>query len=284
VECPAALDKVCTKWVYVQRVRFMLGAHRSRSSHGIGALGRPNLPYRDFHGHEEPQSDRGMSEDAPKNADFTQVPEQSRKQHPMLIKTENTETLPGAPSEPVTEGKRQRASSAEEATRLRRMFDEHGAFVCRSLRMLGVPEGDLDDALQEVFLVVFQRMRDYEERGRVRAWLYSICTRVVWTRRRVVRRRREDLGAEIPEAITPPTQHDRVVDHEALALGHRLLQGLPAEQRDVFWLYEVEELPMSEIARSLNCPLQTAYSRLHKARERILVAVQQNAAKDPDHV
>jgi RNA polymerase sigma-70 factor (ECF subfamily) len=63
-----------------------------------------------------------------------------------------------------------------------------------------------------------------------------------------------------------------------------LLQALPVEQRDVFWLYEVEELPMSEIARALNCPLQTAYSRLHKARERILAAVQMTAAKDPDHV
>jgi RNA polymerase sigma-70 factor (ECF subfamily) len=184
----------------------------------------------------------------------------------------------------VTEAERQQALSNEEPIRLRRMFEEHGAFVCRSLRMLGVPEGDLDDALQEVFLVVFQRMRDYEERGRVRAWLYSICTRVVWTRRRVLRRRREDLGVEVPEAATAPTQHDRVVDHEALALGHELLQALPVEQRDVFWLYEVEELPMSEIARSLNCPLQTAYSRLHKARERILAAVQMNAAKDPDHV
>jgi RNA polymerase sigma-70 factor (ECF subfamily) len=185
---------------------------------------------------------------------------------------------------PVTEAERQQALSSDEPIRLRRMFEEHGAFVCRSLRMLGVPEGDLDDALQEVFLVVFQRMHDYEERGRVRAWLYSICTRVVWTRRRVVRRRREELGVEIPEAATAPTQHDRVVDQEALALGHKLLQGLPVEQRDVFWLYEVEELPMSEIARSLNCPLQTAYSRLHKARERILAAVQLTAAKDPDHV
>lgn len=185
---------------------------------------------------------------------------------------------------PVTEAERQQALSNEEPIRLRRMFEEHGAFVCRSLRMLGVPEGDLDDALQEVFLVVFQRMRDYEERGRVRAWLYSICTRVVWTRRRVLRRRREDLGVEVPEAATAPTQHDRVVDHEALALGHELLQALPVEQRDVFWLYEVEELPMSEIARALNCPLQTAYSRLHKARERILAAVQMTAARDPDHV
>lgn len=150
--------------------------------------------------------------------------------------------------------------------------------------MLGVPEGDLDDALQEVFLVVFQRMRDYEERGRVRAWLYSICTRVVWTRRRVMRRRREDL-MEYPEAnaVVEPVQHDRVVDMEALALGHQLLQGLPPEQRDVFWLYEVEELPMSEIARAIDCPLQTAYSRLHKARERILAAVKLSAAKDPDH-
>ena len=155
--------------------------------------------------------------------------------------------------------------------------------MCRSLRLLGVLEPDLDDQLQEVFLVVHQRLHDYEERGSVRAWLYSICTRVARAQRRKLVRRRENVTAEFPETTTAPTQHDRVVDHEALALGQELLQRLPREQRDVFWLYEVEELPMAEIAQALDCPLQTAYSRLRKARERILAEVQHTASKETDH-
>jgi RNA polymerase sigma-70 factor (ECF subfamily) len=141
----------------------------------------------------------------------------------------------------------------------------------------------LDDALQEVFLVVFQRMHDYEERGRARAWLYSICTRVVRSHRRKVRRRREEVTFEIPDAPAAPTQLERIAEQEALTLGQQLLARLPPEQREVFWLYEVEDMPMAEIARALECPLQTAYSRLHKARERVVAAAQQVTAKDPEH-
>lgn len=166
---------------------------------------------------------------------------------------------------------------------MRALFDEHGAFVCRSLRVLGVREQDLDDLLQEVFLVVYQRLHDYEERGSARAWLYSICTRVARAQRRRAWRRREDIRAELPEATVDASQHQRVADREALALGQELLERLPRDQRDVFWLYEVEEIPMAEIARALGCPLQTAYSRLRKARERILTEVQLAASQEPDH-
>jgi RNA polymerase sigma-70 factor (ECF subfamily) len=171
----------------------------------------------------------------------------------------------------------------EPATRLppqlREVFEEHGPFVCRSLRYLGVPEADLDDTLQEVFLVVYQRLNDYEEKGRARAWLYSICTRVAHAQRRKLGRRRETPAPAFFEDAAAPTQLEHVEDREALTLGHRLLNQLPAQQRDVFLLYEVEDLPMSEIAQALDCPLQTAYSRLHKARSRILAEVERIAAE-----
>jgi RNA polymerase sigma-70 factor (ECF subfamily) len=143
------------------------------------------------------------------------------------------------------------------------------------LRRLGVREDDLDDALQEVFVVVHQRLSDYQELGRMRSWLYSISARVALAQRRKSSSRRESLMPEPPEPHSQPTQHEHVEDAEALVLGHRLLALLPAEQREVFVLYEVEEMPMSEIAEALGCPLQTAYSRLHRARSRILAAVNQ---------
>jgi len=183
----------------------------------------------------------------------------------------------------VMEVRRQHAPPIEQTPPLRTVFEEHGAFVCRSLRLLGIREADLDDVLQEVFVVVYQRLHDYEERGRARAWLYSICTRVARAQRRKFVRRREEMAAEFPESPVAPTQLEHIADREALARGQELLSRLPREQRDVFWLYEVEDQPMAEIARALGCPLQTAYSRLHKARERILAEVQLTASKDGDH-
>lgn len=156
---------------------------------------------------------------------------------------------------------------------MRSLIAEHGASVGRELARLGVPPSDVDDATQDVFLVVSRRIHEYEERGRMRAWLRSICSRVASTHRRSLRRRREECLGDQPEQAIDATQLERVVDHEALAFGLQLLSNLPPEQRDVFWLYEVEELPMREVAGLTGCPIQTAFSRLRAARSRVLAAV-----------
>jgi RNA polymerase sigma-70 factor (ECF subfamily) len=157
---------------------------------------------------------------------------------------------------------------------LREIFVEHAPFVCRSLRRLGVPEADMDDMLQEAFVVVHQRLPEYREVGRLRSWLYSICRRLAQAQRRKLFRRRESLMPSPPEQHATGGQEERVENRESLALGEELLARLPTEQREVFVLYEVEELGMAEIADALGCPLQTAYSRLYAARARVLNEVE----------
>jgi DNA-directed RNA polymerase specialized sigma24 family protein len=51
------------------------------------------------------------------------------------------------------------------AERVRELFSEHGDFVWRTLRRLGVAAADADDALKETFLVVFRRIDEYQDRG-----------------------------------------------------------------------------------------------------------------------
>jgi RNA polymerase sigma-70 factor (ECF subfamily) len=168
--------------------------------------------------------------------------------------------------------------SVEPKPQLRALFEEHAPFVWRSLRRLGVAEADVDDMLQEVFLVVHQRLDDYQERDRLRSWLYSICVRVASAQRRKLFRRRESVTpeGELPEGRQAAPQLKQVEDREALALGQRLLALLPPDQREVFVLYEVEHLPMAQIAEAVGCPLHTAYSRLRIARQRILAEVERS--------
>lgn len=149
------------------------------------------------------------------------------------------------------------------------MFEQHGTFAARVLRSLGVRDADLDDMLQEVFLVVARRGVDYEELGRARSWMYSICRRVAVAQRRRRLHERAAIATHQREPACAPTQLEHVEDMEALEFCERLLNQLPPVQRLIFLLYEVEELSMPEIARLVGCPLQTAYSRLHKARSRI---------------
>jgi RNA polymerase sigma-70 factor (ECF subfamily) len=155
----------------------------------------------------------------------------------------------------------------------REIFERHAAFVWRTLRHLGVRDTDLEDVTQEVFVVVHSRLGGYDERDKLRSWLYAICSRVAKAHVRKQARRRESVMPAPPESEVAATQLDDIEKREALARGQAILAGLPDEQRAVFLLFEVERMPMVEIAATLGCPLQTAYSRLHKARERVLATL-----------
>src|SRR5687767_11865045 len=78
-----------------------------------------------------------------------------------------------------------------EAARIAEVFSAHADFVWRSLHRLGVQSADVDDALQEVFLVVFRRLAGYEDRGLMRAWLFSISRQVSSHYHRGVKRNRQ---------------------------------------------------------------------------------------------
>jgi RNA polymerase sigma-70 factor (ECF subfamily) len=167
----------------------------------------------------------------------------------------------------------------DEAQGLREIFDQHAEFVWRTLRNLGVASADLEDATQEVFVVVHERLATYKERDKMRSWLYAICIRVSQRQRRRYARRRELLGTEPPERAAAATQQLELEQREALELGQRLLAVLSDVQREVFLLYEIEHMTMSQVAGLIGCPLQTAYARLHKARERVQAEVESLRAR-----
>ena len=158
-------------------------------------------------------------------------------------------------------------------TTVEAIFELHHAFVQRALAQLGVERVELDDALQEVFIVVQRRLRDYQEKQKLKAWLYSVCRNVASHFRRTRRRRREHLTDALPETSGEPIQLESVANRQALELAARLLLALPPHQRDAFLLYEVEQLPLREVAAAVDCPVNTAYSRLKKARERVVMLV-----------
>lgn len=168
----------------------------------------------------------------------------------------------------------------ELSPRIKDIFAQQSAFVRRTLRYLGVSEADLDDLVQEVFLVVHRRFDRYQEKGRTRAWLYSICVRVTFSQRRKhARWQKKTKIAALRTESTEPSQYERVEQNEAFLRGVQLLNELAPHQRQIFVLYEVHDLPMSEIAQTLGCNIQTAYSRLHRARSQISAAAERVAAE-----
>lgn len=149
------------------------------------------------------------------------------------------------------------------------IFRQHGAMVFRLLRRLGVPDADLDDLTQDVFVAVHRSLERYEERNQLRAWIYKICVREASRHRRDAPPRGQpldELDAPSPEA----SPEAALQASQARADFDRLLGALDEARRTVFVLYEIEQLPMAEVAAAVGCPLQTAYSRLRSARELIV--------------
>jgi RNA polymerase sigma-70 factor (ECF subfamily) len=148
------------------------------------------------------------------------------------------------------------------------------------LRHLGVPAADLQDQAQEVFVAVFRGLEGFEGRSALRTWVYGICVRVASNYRRRAYVRRERSVSEPPEQAQEPDQARALEEGMGWPALRRLLDTLDADKRDVFVLYELEELPMREVAEACGCPLQTAYSRLHAARRILLEKYREQELKD----
>ncbi len=163
------------------------------------------------------------------------------------------------------------------------VFAEHAAFMWRAAAQARRPEADVEDVCQEAFLVVHRRLPTYEGRSSLRTWLYGIRLRTASDYRRRPHRSREETHASPPDTILPAPQDAEMERHHALSLLDEALAELDDEKRDVFVLYEVEQLSMAEIAAAVGCPLQTAYSRLHAARRLLMASIErmQNERRTP---
>lgn len=149
------------------------------------------------------------------------------------------------------------------------LFREHGEFVLRTVRRMGVPAPEVEDVAQNVFLVVHRHLRSYEGRGTVKAWLFGIVRRAVADHRRQKRRRPEVPVLEPPVGVLEPETEAQLDRARQRALLDKALDALDESKREVFVLFELEQMSMTEVAAAVDCPLQTAYSRLYSARERV---------------
>ncbi len=149
---------------------------------------------------------------------------------------------------------------------LEEIFHEHVALVWSSLRRLGVAPGDLDDATQEVF-VVLHRRRASIGADQVRPWLYGTARRIASRYRRGDARRGRLVSAVALVDEDNPTLDDDATQREAIAMVEDFLAGLDDDKREVFVLAEIEQMSGKEIAAALAIRPDTVWSRLRAARE-----------------
>jgi RNA polymerase sigma-70 factor (ECF subfamily) len=158
-------------------------------------------------------------------------------------------------------------------------FRRHYALVNRMLRVYGVDEALLDDAAQDVFIIVHRRWDDYDGRTAFRSWLIGIVRRVASGYRRAGRRLRSRLDRLSPTPA-PACAETRLAQREELERVEAFIAQLGTRHREVFVLADLEGLTAPEIAETLGIKLNTVYSRLRVARDRFRAAMARERARD----
>lgn len=158
-------------------------------------------------------------------------------------------------------------SSAPTRAEFDRFYREHSAFVWRVLRRLGVPQAALDDALQEVFIVVHRRFAELRPGPTQRAWLFAIAQRVASGQRRWMRRKghAQPLQEELVAGVESPLVS--AMQSEAAGLVRAFLDELDEPRRAAFILAELEQMTGAEAHVALGVNQNTLYYRLTSARK-----------------
>lgn len=164
---------------------------------------------------------------------------------------------------------------------VRSVHRDHAAFVWRSLQRLGVRSAELEDAHQEVFIVVYRRLSTFDGSSKLTSWLFGICLRVASASRRRAHHRREQLTADVPEGVRVDAGPEaRLQQAETAAFVDRILDALDLEKRAIFVMFEMDQLSCQEIADIVGIPLGTVHSRLHAARKEFQDAVKRSTLRE----
>jgi RNA polymerase sigma-70 factor (ECF subfamily) len=152
------------------------------------------------------------------------------------------------------------------------VYESCAKLVWRNLRRLGVPEAALEDAAQDVFLVVHRRLPEFEGRSSLRTWIFGIVLRVAARHRRRARgvaAREASIPGELGQALSAPARdgpYERALQRQATELLQRVLDRLDDEKRALLIMVDLEQTTVAEAAEALELNLNTAYSRLRAAR------------------
>ncbi len=174
------------------------------------------------------------------------------------------------------------AAAAVAAPGFEEVYQTHVRFVWRTVRAFGVAEAQLEDAVQDVFVVVHRRLPEFAGRARVETWLFAIARRVAGAYRRTASRKtdRQDAIDEGTLASADDT-FAALSRAQAAAAVAAILDTLDEDKRLVFTLVELEQLSVPDVAALLELNLNTAYSRLRLARRAFEAAVARRAPEIP---
>lgn len=156
---------------------------------------------------------------------------------------------------------------------------EHARPLYRAARGMGFREEEAEDLVQDIFATFLETLDRFEGLSQVRTWLFGILHHKVFERRRErYREERNDPIDEVFESrfdtrgnwVRPPDDLHGLM--ESQQIGEAIagcLEGLPAAQREVFVLREVQGFETPEICKILGLTVTNMGVMMHRARNRL---------------
>jgi RNA polymerase sigma-70 factor (ECF subfamily) len=176
----------------------------------------------------------------------------------------------------------QRGDSRAFAELVRRHKTPLYNFVLRQLRSAGAAE----DITQEAFLRVVSRAQEFKHEARFSTWLYTIARNLCIDHARKMKLRRHpsldgpadgDGSRPMLEIVPNPAptgEVDRAAEWTVMRRSIvAAVEALPDDQREVFLLRELANLPFKEIAEVTGTAENTVKSRMRYALERLRLAL-----------
>ena len=153
------------------------------------------------------------------------------------------------------------------------LMRRHNQTLYRAVRSLLRDETDVEDAMQQAYLLAFSRLATFAGTARFSTWLVRIGINEGLGRRRRERRfvaLDGGLGRDEEEKVMPassaPSPEDDASSHELAVLIERAADELPEIYRSVFVLRDVEGMSTEDVASALDTSEDVVRTRLHRAR------------------
>ena len=174
-----------------------------------------------------------------------------------------------------------------------RLVARHEKPVWNFIRRFVADAATAEDLLQEVFLRVVKSADEWRGAAKFSTWLYTIARNLtVDHARRSVHRKAASLDADRGTGDSPTTLHDRIAstdrradqiasDHETKRRIDEAVAALPPDQREVFLMREVMEMPFAEIAAAVGASEPTVKSRMRYALEKLRAALVELGGEPP---
>lgn len=187
--------------------------------------------------------------------------------------------MPNEDAPELTDPDLVRLAVAGDAEAFGALVTRHQAHVFRLAHLLTRSREEAEDVLQQTFLAAWRARHTFRGDASVRTWLLTIARNTAFARRQQVSREPldptsvDDLG--LRAGWGGPTPEEQAMTTERAALFAVAFARLPAEDREILTLRDLDGLSGEETASVLGVTVAAMKSRLHRARLALAVEVRE---------